>query len=379
MTQISNPASPAATGTSPANPQWFRQVLGRYPTGVALISSTESDGTPVGMVVGTFTSVSLDPPLVAFLPARTSTSWPRIQATGRFAVNVLGAGQEDVCRAFSSKTGSKYENVAWHPSESGTPFLENAVARLDCTIENVMDAGDHEIVLGRVNTLDVASPDLPLLFLQGGYGRFTPHSMAVAGPDLARELTLVDKARPFMEDLAAKLGCDCLIGGRVRDEFVLLASAGPGKTEWLSSMVGQRVPAAAPFGRTAMAWADDAEIARWIKASESMSAFEAHSMLDSIRARGYSVTIGDGEFGAVTADADARIYMDPGTEAVGSILDQKVKSIAAPVLAADGTAVLVLSLYGLPPGLDAEGVDRCSTELLTAARQIASTTSAPTT
>ncbi|MFE4196918.1 flavin reductase [Paenarthrobacter sp. NPDC056912] len=362
-----------AAATTPTNPQWFRQVLGRYPTGVALISSVEEDGTPVGMVVGTFTSVSLDPPLVAFLPAKTSTSWPRIQATGRFAVNVLGASQEDICRAFSSKTGSKYESVTWHPSESGTPFLEKAVARLDCTIENVMDAGDHEIVLGRVNTMDVASMDLPLLFLQGGYGGFTPHSMAVAGPDLARELTIVDQARPHMEALAAKLGCDCLIGGKVREEFVLLASAGPGKTDWLSSIVGQRVPAAAPFGRTAMAWADDADIERWIDASQTMSRFEAHSMLDGIRARGYSITVGDGEFGPSAPDADAREFIDPGDEVIGSFLGQKVKSIAAPVLSPDGTAVLVLSLYGLPSGLDAEAVRRCTEELLAVTRHIAST------
>jgi flavin reductase (DIM6/NTAB) family NADH-FMN oxidoreductase RutF/DNA-binding IclR family transcriptional regulator len=365
--------STAATSdaTSPANPQWFRQVLGRHPTGVALIASLEEDGTPVGMVVGTFTSVSLDPPLVAFLPAKTSTSWPRIRATGRFAVNVLGASQEDICRAFSSKTGSKYDSIAWHPSESGTPFLEKAVARLDCTIENVMEAGDHEIVLGRVNTMDVASTELPLLFLQGGYGGFTPHSMAVAGPDLARELTIVDKARPYMEALAAKLGCDCLIGGKVRDEFVLLASAGPGKTEWLSSIVGQRVPAAAPFGRTAMAWADKTDIERWIDASATMDSFEAHSMLDGIRARGYSITVGDGEFGPLTPDADARGYIDPGAEAIGSILGQKVKSIAAPVLSPEGAAVLVLSLYGLPSGLDAEAAQRCTKELLAATEQIA--------
>jgi flavin reductase (DIM6/NTAB) family NADH-FMN oxidoreductase RutF/DNA-binding IclR family transcriptional regulator len=373
MTVNTNSATTAVAATSPTNPQWFRQVLGRYPTGVALISSMEEDGTPIGMVVGTFTSVSLDPPLVAFLPARTSTSWPRIQATGRFAVNILGASQEDVCRAFSSKTGGKYDSVSWHPSESGTPFLEKAVARLDCTIQNVMDAGDHEIVLGRVNTMDVASLDLPLLFLQGGYGGFTPHSMAVAGPDLARELTIVDKARPYMEALAAKLGCDCLIGGRVRDEFVLLASAGPGKTDWLSSIVGQRVPAAAPFGRTAMAWANEADIQRWIDASGTMSRSEAHEMLDGIRTRGYSVTVGDGEFGSGTPEEDARGFIDPGAEAIGSFLDQKVKSIAAPVLAPDGTAVLVLSLYGLPSELDAEAVQRCTNELLAAAQQIAST------
>lgn len=372
-----NSTTTPVAATSPTNPQWFRQVLGRYPTGVALISSMEEDGTPIGMVVGTFTSVSLDPPLVAFLPAKTSTSWPRIQATGVFAVNVLGASQEDICRAFSSKTGSKYERVVWHPSESGTPFLDKAVARLDCTIENVMDAGDHEIVLGRVKTMDVASMDLPLLFLQGGYGGFTPHSMAVAGPDLASELTIVDKARPQMEALAAKLGCDCLIGGKVRDEFILLASAGPGKTDWLSSIVGQRVPAAAPFGRTAMAWADETDIERWIEASETMGRFEAHAMLDGIRARGYSITVGDGEFSPSTQDADARGYVDPGAEAIGSFQGQKVTSIAAPVLSPDGTAVLVLSLYGLPSDLDAEAVQRCTKELLAATQRIASLALAP--
>jgi flavin reductase (DIM6/NTAB) family NADH-FMN oxidoreductase RutF/DNA-binding IclR family transcriptional regulator len=357
-------------GTSPANPQWFRQVMGRYPTGVALISSTENDGTPVGMVVGTFTSVSLDPPLVAFLPARTSTSWPRIRATGRFAVNILGAGQEDVCRAFSSKTGSKYENMPWHPSASGAPFLEQAVAWLDCTIESVMDAGDHEIVLGRVEAMDIASLDLPLLFFQGGYGRFTPHSMAVAGPNLGRELALVDSARPDMETLAGRLGCDCLAGARSGEEFVILASAGPGKTQWISSAVGQRVPAAEPFGRTAMAWAHDADIERWIATSDTLTRTEAYAMLDRIRARGYSVSVGTGEFGTAAPSSAVRDAMDPGSEALGERAEEKVHSISAPVFGPDGTAALVLSLYGLPPELDAGGVERCATELLAATRQI---------
>lgn len=194
--------------------------------------------------------------------------------------------------------------------------------------------------------------------------------MAVAGPNLGRELALVDSARPGMETLAGRLGCDCLAGARSGEEFVILASAGTGKTQWISSAVGQRVPAAAPFGRTAMAWAYDADIDNWIAASDTLTRTEAYAMLDRIRARGYSVSVGTSEFGTAAPSSAVRDAMDPGSEALGERLEEKVHSISAPVFGPDGTAALVLSLYGLPPELDAGGVERCAAELLAATRQI---------
>jgi len=152
----------------------FRRVLGHYPTGVCVVTAIEPDGDPVGMVVGSFTSVSLDPPLVAFFPDRSSTSWPRIKRSTKFCVNVLGSHQQDLCRRFSAKSADKLAGLDYGVSNGGSPVLHDVGAWIDCTLEVVHEAGDHLIVLGRVRELDIARPDQPLLFFRGKYGSFAP-------------------------------------------------------------------------------------------------------------------------------------------------------------------------------------------------------------
>lgn len=151
----------------------FREVLGSYPTGVTVITAIGEDGRPAGMAVGSFTSVSLDPPLVAFLPDRSSSSFPKIRTASSFCVNVLAADQESVCRAFATRGGDKFAGVDWEPASSGAPRLDGVAAWIDCDFESVQEAGDHYIVLGRVRELDSIDSRLPLVFFQGGYGRFS--------------------------------------------------------------------------------------------------------------------------------------------------------------------------------------------------------------
>lgn len=152
----------------------FRHILGHYPTGVCVITAMQAGGVPAGMAVGSFTSVSLDPPLVGFFPDRSSTSWPRIEATGRFCVNVLADDQEWLCRRFASKLENKFEEVSHRLSEAGLPILDNVVAWIDCTLHAVHEAGDHFIVLGEVHALAVERNVRPLIFFHGEYGQFTP-------------------------------------------------------------------------------------------------------------------------------------------------------------------------------------------------------------
>ncbi len=152
----------------------FRQVLGHYPTGVSVVTTVEAGGAPAGMVVGSFTSVSLDPPLVGFLPDAKSTSWPRIERTGRFCVNILAHGQEPLCRTFAMKGGDKFAGLAWRASPAGLPILEGVVAWIDCDLDAVHLAGDHFFVTGLVRAMKVEHPASPLLFVQGGYGGFAP-------------------------------------------------------------------------------------------------------------------------------------------------------------------------------------------------------------
>lgn len=149
----------------------FRQVLGHFPTGVTVVTAATADG-PVGLAVGSFASVSLDPPLVAFFPDRSSSSWPKIEQAGSFCVNILADHQEDVCRRFASKADDKFAGLGWRAGGSGAPILDGVLAWIDCDIDGVIEAGDHFCVLGRVRDLEVAHDGAPLLFFRGGYGRF---------------------------------------------------------------------------------------------------------------------------------------------------------------------------------------------------------------
>ncbi|GHC86726.1 flavin reductase family protein [Novosphingobium pokkalii] len=151
------------------DPKHFRTVLGAYPTGVCVITSVDAAGLRTGLVVGSFTSISLDPPLVGFFPDKRSGSWPRIAATGRFCVNVLGADQLDLCRRFASRADDKFAELAHGHSPAGLPLLDNALAWIDCRIERVEDIGDHWLVVGAVEALDSRAGGTPLLFFRGQY------------------------------------------------------------------------------------------------------------------------------------------------------------------------------------------------------------------
>jgi len=160
-----------STSDAPFDAARYRQVLGHFPTGVTVIAAA-GESAPVGMAVGSFASVSLDPPLVAFFAGRTSTSWPKIEATGSFCVNILGEHQEDVCRRFASKEDDKFAGLGWTRAASGSPLLDGVIAWIDCNIDSVLDAGDHVCVLGRVRDLGIGHDGSPLVFFRGGYGRF---------------------------------------------------------------------------------------------------------------------------------------------------------------------------------------------------------------
>ncbi len=163
MTSFSGPAIDEAR---------FRQVLGHFPTGVTVIASKPDDEPPVGLAVGSFFSVSLDPPLVGFCPGKSSSSWPKIEAAGKFCVNVLADDQEDVARVFAGKGEDKFQTVGWRPASTGSPVIRDVLAWIDCSLEDVHEAGDHYLVTGRVHELKVEREHHPLIFFRGGYGSF---------------------------------------------------------------------------------------------------------------------------------------------------------------------------------------------------------------
>ena len=149
----------------------FRAVMGRFATGVTVVTATGARG-PVGMTANAVCSLSLDPLLLLVCFDNQARTLEVVRDTRRFGVNVLAADQEDVCRVFATKGADKFAGLGWKPGATGAPRLADVLAWIDCEIDAVHDAGDHEVCIGRVRELDVERREGPLVFFRGGYGRF---------------------------------------------------------------------------------------------------------------------------------------------------------------------------------------------------------------
>jgi 3-hydroxy-9,10-secoandrosta-1,3,5(10)-triene-9,17-dione monooxygenase reductase component len=163
--------SPSQLHVLPPDPASFRTVLGHFATGLTVVTALEGD-EPVGMACNSFTSVSLEPPLVLFCAAKSSTTWPRIQAAGKWAANFLDEDGEEICRLFAEKGADRFSRVAYSPGRTGAPIIDEALAFVDCETVAEHDAGDHLIVVGRVLELGHRHEGKPLVFYRGGYGRY---------------------------------------------------------------------------------------------------------------------------------------------------------------------------------------------------------------
>ncbi|OKJ83967.1 NADPH-flavin oxidoreductase [Streptomyces sp. TSRI0107] len=161
---------------APVDPAGFRRVLGNFATGVTVVTAPAvtqgaDDGSPAGFACQSFSALCLDPPLVAFMVGRTSTTWPRIARAGVFCVNVLAAHQGGLCRAFAVSGADKSAGVAHDAAPvSGSPRLAGVLAWIDCTVHAVHTGGDHLIVVGRVDALGTDDEEAaPLLFHKGRF------------------------------------------------------------------------------------------------------------------------------------------------------------------------------------------------------------------
>ena len=155
------------------DPQMMRDVLGHFASGVTVVTAVTDEG-PIGFTCQSFSSLSLDPPLVAFAPARTSRTWAQLREIGQFCVNVLAEGQDDLSQRFARSGPNKFEGVPWTLSPQGNPVLEGVVAWIDAELWAEYDGGDHTLAVARVIDLG-ASPDRrPLLYHRGSYGLLRP-------------------------------------------------------------------------------------------------------------------------------------------------------------------------------------------------------------
>ncbi len=272
----------------------FRETLGHYPTGVAVVTAISDDGNPAGMVVGTFTSVSMDPPLVAFFPTRNSGSFDYVRRASSFCVNVLASDQESVCRKLAAGGADKFVGTPWRPGPLGAPILAEAVSWVECTFEEVREAGDHLIVLGRVRHLGVERSTLPLLFFQGGYGRFSPGSfIAAPDPELILATRLAESIRLQVESLGTEFGLNCSVLAQIRDDGVQVLAAGPESLPE-SFPLGHRTPIVPPLGAAFFVDAPDAEVNEWLARcpddGEDLAGL-SRALLERLRVRGYSLLI----------------------------------------------------------------------------------------
>jgi len=409
----------ATTGTAAGGPEaapaiasaQFRTILGHYPTGVAVVTAMSPDGEPVGMTVGSFTSVSLDPPLIGFLPTRDSRTFGRLREAGSFCVNVLAADQEQACRLFArgprpDVPDERWKTVRWHLSPSGAPVLDDAVAWIDCTLADVTEAGDHFFVMGQVRLLEVVRPVQPLLFFQGGYGRFVPLSVPSARDDdeVIEGTRLAERARPAIESLARATGAECSVLTAAGGDLIVVATASPAGPH-ARSIVGRRIPLLPPLGEAYVAWQSPAAIDYWLAraaATDPESTNDYRQRLRLARERGWSMSLaadiapcaGDGTGGVNPHEAlyDALLdysrhtltparkreieqeiarmspyYMPTDLEPDGRY---DVHSLVAPVFGADGLVTMALRLSRLPRQAAAAEVQRWAALLVETARSL---------
>lgn len=166
--------TPEAAAHVDIDPAHFRNVLAHLPTGVTVITAHGPDG-PVGMAANSVTSVSLDPPLILFCPAKASTTWPKLRAAETFCVNVMAGHHEELTRRFALRETDRFAGLDYERRPSG-PALSDAVAWIECRLRDEHDAGDHTIVVADVLAIEATSAaDLdPLVFFRGRYGSFRP-------------------------------------------------------------------------------------------------------------------------------------------------------------------------------------------------------------
>jgi flavin reductase (DIM6/NTAB) family NADH-FMN oxidoreductase RutF len=191
------------------DPRALRNAFGCFPTGVTIITTRQDDGTPRGFTANSFTSVSLDPPLLLVSIARSATSLPVFEAAGHFAVNILGDAQRAVSALFAGRSPEKFTRTAWRPGAQGAPLIDGCLAWFECARRQMVEAGDHVVLIGEV--VDFAAGDgNPLGFLRGAY---VSHALEQQALDAAAGAEVFRVGAVIEADGAVLMVPDPLTGG----------------------------------------------------------------------------------------------------------------------------------------------------------------------
>ncbi|SMF36492.1 NADH-FMN oxidoreductase RutF, flavin reductase (DIM6/NTAB) family [Tistlia consotensis] len=178
----------SAARSGAIEPQALRAALGNFVTGVTVVTLVDPEGRPRGLTVNSFTSVSLDPPLILVCIANSSSSLPLLETCGGFGVNVLSEDQRGVCDVFAKRSADRFAGLAWTAGATAAPRIDGSLVSLDCSVHARVPAGDHLILIGRIEDYAVL-PGRPLVFGQGGYVPLGVQQAAVARP-VGREVVV---------------------------------------------------------------------------------------------------------------------------------------------------------------------------------------------
>ena len=303
--------SQSTVDTQPVmDPRMIRDVMGHYPTGVVVVTGIVDD-EPVGMVVGTFSSVSLDPPLVSFMPMTTSASYAKLRTAKHLVVSVLADDQLQECRTLASKDPQKFEKVSWTPSSKGAPMIDGAVAYVHGHIDQEIEAGDHYITLLAYDEVAVNRPVTPLLFFQGGYGGFSTTGLSAhVDESLISAVRVAEATRPQLDALAEKFQCSAHALVQISPIDQTIGATSYGGSSDADERIGVRVPLIPPLGEAAVAWSPD-QVDQWISRifpPDEEVINQYRSLAATIREQGYAIS---------------RIDHDPaGYESLGNALSE---------------------------------------------------------
>lgn len=369
---------------------WWRTVLGEYPTGVTIITSVDLDtNDKVGMVVGTFSAVSENPPMISFMPSKGSRSYATIAANGRFTANVLGAGHEGLCRAFGRGLEEKFDLAQWVTNEHGISRLVDAVSWFEAKIVKIVDAGDHDIVLAEVEGFGVGNGDagMPLLFLKGGYGSFTVPQLEFNVQGFGSQIRQAEAIRREISELGEELNTECYIAGLTQGSIVVLSGVNLGGHTLGHETVGQSFSFAAPVASVFVAWGSSERQKTWEENSRfllgEVNRPLINEMLERVRNRGFSVTVGKAlieSFERIIGNPDSKhseisdIWSQLSAEyesfTAGQTDFSEVTAVQVPVFDENGEAKLELYV-GMPDWVKTQAdFEKLTSTTLAAARRL---------
>lgn len=369
-------------------------MLGEYPTGVSLISSVDTEsGDHIGMVVGTFSAVSEDPPLISFMATKSSYNYGRIMESKRFTASILGAGHEDLCRAFARGSDDRFAQGNWSETQSGLRRLSDAVAWFDAEIIQSVEAGDHDIVIARVTEFGVGNGDagMPLLFLKGGYGSFTVPKLEFSALEFGEELRLLEVARAEVDSLAERLKAEAFVATVAKDSVVVLARANVGASSPTTELIGQAFPFAAPVASVFVVWSAPERVKLWEENSRHLLGEVNRTFLadlfDRVKSRGYAVTVGDAmdeSFDRIVGNPEAphseisqlwhRLAAQYVSLTTGDDWHTNVAAMQVPIFSADATTRFELFVTVPTPFDTADGFDAFAQSVLAAAARMTQAT-----